>query len=119
MAFEKFTRTRARIGTPKASIWSRGQIGFNQGAMDEYKLHEFKYAILYYDRDTSRIGIEFTNDENVEGACKLVRRKGAGTSMSALAFLKHYKIDFSKTRKYDFNHDKESGLYIIDLIKKI
>lgn len=118
MAFEKFTRTRGRIDTPKVSIWSRGQIGLNQAALDEFNLAKYKYAIFYYDKDNEKIGIEFTNDEKAEGMNKLIDRKGAGTSISALAFLKHYKIDFSETAKYDIEYDEESNLYIFELMKK-
>ena len=51
MAFVKFTKVRSRIDTPKASIWTRGQIGFNQGAVKEYNLDAFQYAVLYYDEN--------------------------------------------------------------------
>jgi len=118
MAFEKFTRTRGRVDTPKVSIWSRGQIGFNKGALDEFSLGKYKYAALYYDKENDKIGVEFTNDEKSEGISKMITRKGAGTSISALAFLKHYKIDFSETTKYDLEYDKENKLYVVDLRKK-
>jgi len=115
MAFVKFTRTRARIGTPRVSVWSRGQIGFNQGAVDEFGINKFQYAVLYYDDETNRIGIEFTTDGDAKGACKLAFRKNSGVSISAVAFLKIFKIDYSKTRKFDLRHDDESGYYIVDL----
>jgi hypothetical protein len=116
MAFEKFTKPGSRIGAPKAAIWSSGQIAFNQGSMDEFNLSKYNYAILYYDRDSKRIGVEFTNDERAEGAHKLVGRKGSsGTSISAIAFLRNYKIGFGETIQYDLTHDKENGLYVFDL----
>ena len=118
MAFEKFTRTRGKVDTPKVSIWSRGQIGLNKGAVDEFNLGQYKYAVLYYDKDNEKIGIEFTNDGKAEGISKMIARKNAGTSISALAFLQHYRIDFSETAKYDIEHDEESGLYVFDLKKK-
>lgn len=117
MGFERFTRKRARTDAPKASIWSRGQIGFNYAAMDEYKLDKFKYAVLYYDKESNKIGIEFTNDNNTEGASKVIHRKGSGVSVSALAFLRHYKINFSATASHDLIHDDKSGFYVIDLNK--
>lgn len=115
MAFVKFTRTRARIGIPKVSIWSRGQIGFNQAAVDEYKLSNFKYVVLYYDQDDRRIGLEFTNNKEADGACKLGFRKGSGVSFSAVAFLKTFKIDYTKTRQYDLTFDETNTFYVIDL----
>lgn len=116
MAFVKFTRSRSRIDTPKVSIWSRGQIGFNQGAIDEYKLSDYQYVVLYYDKDTNRVGLEFTNDGKAKGISKLAFRKNTGASFSAIPFLKSYKIDYnSSTRQFDLNYDEETKLYVIDL----
>jgi len=115
MAFVKFTKTGSRIGTPKASIWTRGQIGFNQGAVVEYKLDSFTHAVLYYDNKTKNIGFELTKDAKAEGATKLIVRKNAGISMSARSFLKTLKIDFSETRQYNLSYDKKINMYVIDL----
>jgi len=113
MAFERFTRT-GRGYKPKVSIWSRGQIGFNQGAVERFELKNYKYAILFIDAETSRIGIKFTNDENEEGITKLTKRAG-GISFSARAFLDFNDIDYSKTTRYNVDYDKEDELYIIQL----
>lgn len=115
MGFVKFTKTGSRLDTPKVSIWTRGQIGFNQGATTEFKLDSYSYAILYYDDEENKIGIEFTNDKTAEGANKLVQRKNSGVSFSATAFLKTYKIDYSETTQYNVIYDKKSGLHVIDL----
>jgi hypothetical protein len=115
MAFVKFTKPRARMGKPTASIWSRGQIGLNYGATESFKLNEFKYVVLYYDADTNRMGLEFTNDENAEGAIKLVIRKNSGISFSAVSFLNKFGVTYGTTRKFDIARDNESGLFVIDL----
>lgn len=119
MPFVKFTKVRSRIDTPKVSIWTRGQIGFNQGAVKEYDLEGYKYAVLYYDEDSQRIGIKFINDPKSEGVVKLVNRKSAGISFSATAFLKNYKIDYSETRQYTLIYDKENEMFIFDLRKPL
>lgn len=118
MTFEHFTQTGSRTDTPKASIWSKGQIGFNQASVEEYKLDNYGYVLLFYDRDTKRIGFRFTNDKEMEGAAKLIVRKSAGASMSARAFLKHYSIYAEKTQKYDLKYDKETDFYIMELENK-
>jgi len=115
MAFVKFTKTGSRIGTPKVSIWTRGQIGFNQGAVVEYKLDSYTHTVLYYDAETKNIGFELINDAKAEGATKLIVRKNAGISMSALPFLKTFKVDFSKTRQYNLSYDKIHNMYVINL----
>jgi len=119
MPFEKFTNVRSRIDTPKVSIWTRGQIGFNQGASKEYNLDGYKFVVIYYDRETQRIGIELTNDAKCEGAVKIINRKNSGISFSATAFLKHYKIDYSETRKYGLYYDEKNKMFVVDLKKPL
>ena len=112
MSFEKFTKT-GRGYTPKASIWMRGQIGFNQGAVEKLGIKKRKYAVLYYDKEDKRIGFQFTDDAE-SGATKIIKGK-TGAFISAKAFLDYYDIEHSETRKYDISDDKEAGLYVIDL----
>jgi hypothetical protein len=113
MAFERFTKT-GRGYKPKVSIWSSGQIGFNSGSVVRNDLDKYKYAILYFDKDTRRIGVEFTNDEGENNLVKTINRSG-GVSFSARAFLDYYDIDYSKTKKYDVEYDENDNLYVIPL----
>jgi hypothetical protein len=113
MVFERFTKT-GRGYTPKVSIWTRGQIGFNQGAVERFKLRDFNFAVLYYDRDERKIGVQFTNIESEEGANKVVKGK-TGIFISAKAFLDYYDITHSKTKKYNVSYDTETGIYVIKL----
>jgi hypothetical protein len=114
MAFEKFTQTGQRF-KPKISIWEGGQIGFNQGAMKRYKLDNFQYAILFFDREENRIGIKFTNTEKEEGVIKFNHRKTGGV-ISGKAFLDFYDIDYTKTKKnLDVVFDEANDLYVINL----
>jgi hypothetical protein len=117
MGFVRFTKLRARLDRPMASIWKRGQIGFNQGAIEEYNLVQYEYVVLYYDADNNRVGFEFTKDKKAAGAMKLVFRKSSGASFSAIPFLKINKISFDESNQYNLDFDKESGFYVIDLSK--
>jgi hypothetical protein len=119
MGFVKFTRTRVRLDKPMASIWKRGQIGFNQGAIEEFNLGQFTHVVLYYDGESNRVGFEFTNDKDTEGAMKLVFRKSSGASFSAVPFLKINKIDYTESKQYNFIIDKDAGFYVIDLSKPV
>ena len=119
MAFEKFTKTGGRIGTPKISIWSRGQIGLNRGAIERFRLDKYKYVVLFYDKDDKKIGIKFIDDSTEEGASKIIHRKSGGLSFSGVAFLHYYDIDYSETKKYDLEYDKENDLYVFNLLSTI
>ena len=116
MGFIKFTNTGARAGDPQVSIWSRGQIGFNQGAMQEFDIKDYQYVVLYYDPDTSRIGFQLTNEKE-EGAIKFNFRDNSGASISAIPFLRANKIKYNETRKFDVEVDADSKLLVIDLTK--
>ena len=113
MAFKRFTKT-GRGYKPKVSIWSRGQIGFNQGSVERFNLKNYKYSILFFDDETRRIGVKFTNDENEDGISKVVVRVG-GLSFSARAFLDYNVIDYSKTKRYDVEYDETDDIYILQL----
>jgi hypothetical protein len=119
MAFKIFTGAGKRIGKPMVSIWSRGQIGLNQGAMKKYKLENYDYVILLFDEETRRVGFVFTNDDNKEGAIKITKRT-TGFSFSANAFLNSYGIDHdNETKKYTLEYDSDNNIYIFDTNKQI
>ena len=112
MAFERYVRG-GRIYKPMASIWPRGQIGFNRGAIECYKIHNYKFAVLFFDRETQRIGIQLTNDAKEEGVTAAIKGKSCVT-ISAVSFLDHFDIEHDTTRKYAVEFDAESDMYIID-----
>lgn len=115
MAFERYKRARARYGEPKVSIWSRGQIGFNNSAIEEYKLDGFQFAVLFYDGESKKVGIMFTNDEKEEGVIKFVKRKSGGYSFSGVGFLKTYNIEMGETKRYPLVWDEENKLHTFQI----
>lgn len=116
MAFKRFTNTRSRSFVPKVGIWKRGQIGFNKGAMEKYKLEQYKYAVLFFDEEERKIGIKLTNNPGEEGAIKVIKRQNA-VSFTANAFLNTYEIVHKETKKYDVEYYSEEDLYVIQLEK--
>jgi hypothetical protein len=117
MPFERYVRSW-RVYRPQASIWYKGQIGINQGAVKRFKITDFDFAVLFYDKETCRIGVKVTNDENEAGAVK-IRKAQSGTMISATAFLDHFDIEHTETRRYPLDYDEGEDLYIIDLNKPI
>ncbi len=115
MAFEKFT-ARGRSYAPKVSIWKRGQIGLSQGAVERFSLRDFKFVVMFYDKENKRIGLKFTNDEQEEGIAKM-NVKTNGAIFTAKAFLDYYNIEYKETEQYDIKLDEENNLYVFDLRK--
>ena len=113
MPFERFTQS-GRGYKPKISITKSGLIGFNQGAVRHFKLSDYEYAVLYYDRDYSRIGIGLTNDENENGICKL-RKRASGADVSAKSFFDYYDISYVNSKRYDAIWDNDEHKIIVNL----
>ena len=114
MAFERFTLT-GKSYRPKISIRSNGQIGFNQGAIERFGLNNYKFAVLFYDRDQKIIGIKLTNQDE-DGACTLQVRK-SNAAISAKAFLDYFDINYSKTKRYDAKYDEQEKMITAELNK--
>ncbi len=117
MAFERFTASgksfKARI-----SIRKNGQISLSQGAVQKFRLTEYPYAVLFYDKEKHRIGLKPTQDPEEPGAYKL-NFKGTGASVAGLAFLDYYGIDYSRSRRFEAQWDEEHEMIVIDLASPI
>ncbi len=113
MAFEKYIKNR-RLGRPTASLWLRGQIGFNCAAVQQFHLADYQHAILLFEQETQRIGLDFTHETSTPGTIALTCGK-TGACVSAKLFLQYHHIDYRETRKYPIDFDDAVGLYIIDL----
>lgn len=110
MSFEKFTDV-GRSYKPKISITKSGLISFNKGSVNRFKLDDYEYAILYYDKEDSRIGVELTNDKNGEGACKL-RKRSSGADISAKSFFDYFAIDYKETKRYNAEWNDKNDMII-------
>jgi hypothetical protein len=113
MAFERFVEG-GRSYSPKASLNRSGLIGLNEGARKRFELENFKYCVLYYDRDARRIGIQLTNDPNEQGIRK-VRLRPTGADVSAKSFFQFFDLDVRVTKSYPVARDPESEYLIVDL----
>ncbi len=110
MAFERFTHV-GKSYRPKISIRSNGQIGFNFGAIEKFSLGKFQYAVLYYDQESKKVGIQLTGNKDEEGACTL-RVKNGNASIAAKSYLDYYSINYSKTMRFDASWDEKEEMII-------
>lgn len=112
MPFEKFTQT-GRSYKPKISIRSNGQIGFNYGAIEKFRLSNYKFAVLFFDRQEKKMGIKLTNSEE-DGVCKLQVRK-SNAAIAAKAFLDYFDINYEKTGRFEASFDDAEKMIIVKL----
>ena len=115
MVFEKFTQT-GRSFAPKASISTYGTLSFNDGARRRYQMDDYTHCILYYDRDTHRVGVELTNDKSIQGS-RTLRHRTTGSDVSAKPFVDYFNIHIAGTTYYDLDKDEQTGLLVFDLLK--
>lgn len=119
MAFEKFEdagRGRGRpAGTdPMISIRKSGSIGINAAALEEY-FAEADGAVMYYDADDNRVGIDPTADPDDDEAAYTVSKSDSGGTIAPKAFLEQYDLIPEVTTQYDPAWDEDEDLVVIDL----
>jgi len=117
MAFVKFETPKMGQEMPKIEILKRGEININREASVLYKLYKFEYAILYYDPDKKKVGVQLTNDELDPACIKIVKKKDGSCIMSAVSFLKYYNINYDKTINFNPEFDEDNDMIIFDLSK--
>ena len=115
MGFERFTSS-GKTFKPKVSIRRNGQIGFNNGARKRFELDNYKYVILFYDKENEKIGIKLTN-EGSENGIMILQKRPLNVAVSAKSFLEYYELPYLKTSRYDPQWDENEKMIIVDLKK--
>jgi hypothetical protein len=113
MAFERYLGQRSNVNKPRVSVWKTGQIGLNGAVLHELGLEKKTYASLFYDRAKKKIGLRFSDSAKEEGAVKLVRR-GGGAVVFARGFLRYFKIDHSRARRFKLVFDEKQSLHVLE-----
>ena len=104
--FVKFTETDSSFAAG-ITIRQTGQFGFNIGAMNRFKIGDYKFCILYFDPDRRVVGLEFSNTK-ADGSIDLKTSK-ANTYVRAKNFCDRFGVDYSKSHRYELKKDKDSG----------
>ena len=115
--FEVFTRKTARLGKkPSVTIQRKGIMSFNQAAYDA--IGSPKAVELLYDRADRIIGVRPAADPDAPHAYQprgAVGKDYGPYLVSGTAFVHHYGIDVSVSRRYPVTI--EDGVLCIDLKK--
>jgi len=113
MAFEVFEhRGRTFSGTPLLSISKNGMFSLN-GAARTQRFKKTERVILLYDRETNRVAVKPIKKER-PNAYKISSKNGLAM-FAATSFLKYYKIDYNRTRKYVLAWDETLKAAVADL----
>lgn len=119
MAFEKFDETGRGRGRPAGaepmiSIRKSGSIGINRAALEE-RFEGTDGAVMYYDEDDNRMGVEPVPDKDADEAAYTVSKTDSGGTVAAQAFLETYDLVPEVTTQYDPEWDDDRELIVVDL----
>ena len=116
--FEEFKDVGSRASnTPKVTFTKAGLLNFNKRFIAEYVKND-TFVVYHYDKNNNTMGIELA-DESKENAYKIrvASDKRYGTT-SAIAFLKHHNLSFTKATSFIAKWDDKYKLLVIDLGEK-
>ena len=113
MAFKKFNG--GRHTAPTVTIRQSGEIAFNKGAAEQY-LDSQTHAILYYDDEDKRVGVELTTDEAAEGARPIRMKDGLpGAVISSKVFFDAFNIPYQDEKQVFKTVEVEDEMLILQL----
>lgn len=101
MGFEKFEgggQGRGGSTEPKISLRKSGSIGINKAALEEY-FEDAEGAVMYYDEDENRVGIEPVDDADQEDTYTISRSNDTG-AITPSAFLNRHNLVPEITTQY-------------------
>lgn len=112
MSFElfRFKGGKGRFSFPTVTVQASGGMGLNDKAYE--LLGSPKAVQLYYDRESRRIGIKATDDNDPHGFP--IRQSGESSmTVTARSFYMYYGIDVQVTAK--FRVEMEDGMLVFEL----
>ena len=116
MSFEKFDgggRGRSSSG-PMISLRKSGSIGINGAAMAEY-FEDAEAAVMYYDEEDDRVGLERVDDPGVDSAYTISRTNDTG-SVTPSAFLSRYDLVPEVTTQFEPElYETDDGLELVTI----
>jgi hypothetical protein len=80
---------------------------FNTGAINRFKIRDYKFAILYFDEQENAVGIELTN-EMQDGAIE-IKQSRSNTYIRGKNFCDLHGIDYTSAHRYELRRDEETG----------
>lgn len=114
MSYEIYTKDRVSMKKPRVSIFKQGTLNLNQSCYCEY-FQSFTYVHLLFDREKRKIGIEPTNVEDNDTYRIRVYRNKTFAQISAKGFLKHFEIQYDKTRPYNCKWNQKDQILEIQI----
>ena len=103
--FERFTDVNKSFSA-RVTIRRNGQLGFNEGAKNQFKIGEWTHAVLFFDGENGAIGLMLTNDASEAGAIKITNTN-QNTFIPAKGFLDRYGISYVESQRFCLEKHQE------------
>ena len=117
MGFEKFEKGSFRgTGQPQVTLRKSGTIGISKMAVEEY-LPDSNGAVLYYDDEANRIGIEPVSVDNDPDAYQISFNEGSAT-INGSSFMKRFDLVPEETTAYEPKWDDDTEMIVVELDKQ-
>jgi len=115
--FELFERRREHIDlVPAMSVSAYGKMAFNKPASDFLISRNWKYVVLFFDKESKKIGIKAPKNLN-EVKYKLTYHGGSYFVFNSPAFVKFIQYPVKGTHQFPATWNKEDEMYIVDLLE--
>jgi hypothetical protein len=119
--FKKFEKIHARF-EERITITKSNSIGLPTFFCKKNNVANFKYAVLFWDKEKKAIGIQLTNDEEEKSKFRIMHHKKYGASIIARSFFKTYDINTEEYRgRYNWEKPDIEGvgrIFVIELKKQ-
>ncbi len=115
--FERFTDTDSSFAARVTVRQRTGQIGFNTGAINRFKIRDYKFAILYFDEHEKAVGIELTNE--MQGGAIEIKQSRSNTYIRGKNFCDLHGIDYKSVHRLELRKDEETGFLFFRLGEEI
>ena len=108
------TKTEDRITVTKSQ-----SIGLPTKFYNDNMINQYKFAVLFYDKEENAIGIQFTNDDNEKNSFSIIKSDKYGGSIVARSYFKANNIDTVKYHnRFNWKTFEQEGagkLFVIEL----
>ena len=123
MVWLKFTNVNKRR-EERLTVTRSGALGFPSQFYIDNSVQDYKYVVLYFDKDQMKIGVKFSSDDNEKDKISIIHSKtGNGGYIQARNFFKSYKLDPGiYVGRYEYLKETDTTigqLLVINLKEKI
>lgn len=117
--FKKYVGIGTRSGDYFISFNKSGFM-ISSGFYSRENIKNFSKVVLYFDEEKLAVAMQFTNEDNAEGAFKLIHGNNKTTgSVTAVSFVKKYNLNnpsyFGRKVPQKINYEGAGELYVIEL----